>query len=179
MRIRELMTVDVQTCAPGDLLSRAAEIMWNFDCGCVPVVDAGRRIVGMLTDRDICMAGYLQGRSVAEIPVANVMSKQVHSCGPSDTPATAERIMQEHKVRRLPVVDEDGSLVGIISLGDLAYCMQSQQTMGADGMTWLGVAHTLAAVSAPRRFTPPPSEQPMPPSVGPRKITPFPFSRAG
>jgi CBS domain-containing protein len=179
MRIRELMTVDVQTCSPADPLSHAAQIMWNYDCGCVPVVNSARQVMGIITDRDICMAGYTQGKPLQEVPVLVAMSTRVISCSPSDSPSTAERLMQQHKVRRLPVVEEDGKLAGILSLGDLAYYMQSQQTMGGDGMNWVSIAHTLAAVSEPRRFTPPPAEEPTPPSVGPRKITPFPYSRVG
>ena len=87
--------------------------------------------------------------------------------------------MQERKVRRLPVIDEQSRLVGIVSLGDLAHCMHSQQTMGADGMTWIGVAYTLASVSEPRQFTPPPSGWPHTPSGPPVYVPVMRGARAG
>ena len=77
MRVEQLMTRTVETCEPHDTLVTAARIMWTRDCGCVPVVvpeEGGHRVVGMLTDRDVCMAAYLQGRPLSEISVASVMS---------------------------------------------------------------------------------------------------------
>jgi CBS domain-containing protein len=120
MDISELMIRDVKTCRPHDTLNAAARIMWEHDCGCVPVVDEGGRVVGMLTDRDICMAAYTQGRPLDAIQAANVMSKQVHGCKAEDPIAFAQGIMRAHKVRRLPVTDADGHLVGVVSLSDLA-----------------------------------------------------------
>ena len=67
-----------------------------------------------------------------------------------DTPATVQALMQQYRIRRVPVVDQEKRLVGMITLGDLAYVMSSQQTLGGDGMTWTAIAHTLAAVSTPR-----------------------------
>jgi CBS-domain-containing membrane protein len=94
--------------------------MWENDCGCVPVVDAAGRVVGMLTDRDVCMAAYTQGRPLAEIPVSSAMSRSVVACGPDDTIATAEQRMRQHRVRRLAVVDDEGRIAGILSLSDIA-----------------------------------------------------------
>jgi CBS domain-containing protein len=170
MRVGDLMTREVQTCSADDTLTQAAQIMWDTDCGCVPVVDAKGRIIGMLTDRDVCMAAYTQGRPLHEITVESVMSQDVQVCSPSDSPAMAQALMQQYKVRRLPVVDSERRVIGLLSLSDMAYCMQSQQTMGADGMTWLSVAHTLGAICVPRHFTPPPSEVPSRPS---RPSVPF------
>jgi CBS-domain-containing membrane protein len=153
--------------------------MWNSDCGFVPVVDPDGRVVGIVTDRDICMGAYTQGRPLHEINVEIVMSREVFVCRPSDSPAQAQALMQQHKVRRLPVVDGEERVIGILSLGDIAYSMHSKQTMGADGMTWAGVAHTLASICEPRQFTPPPSEVvgsgipssiPPPPMVGLRAV---------
>jgi CBS domain-containing protein len=150
VKIVEIMTRDVHTCTPNDTLATAAQIMWENDCGAVPVVDRDGKLVGLITDRDLAMAAQLQGVALRESSVASAMARDVKSCSPQDTPATVQAMMQQHRIRRVPVVDNDRRLVGIISLGDLAYVMSTQQTLGGDGMTWTSIAHTLAAVSAPR-----------------------------
>jgi CBS domain-containing protein len=96
------------------------------------------------------MAAHLQGVPLRDSRVASSMARDVKSCSPRDTPATVQAIMQQHKIRRVPVVDEQRRLVGIVSLGDLAYAMAAEQTLGGDGMTWPAIAHTLARVSEPR-----------------------------
>lgn len=173
MRIQDLMTQGVQAATETDALSAVAKIMWDHDCGIVPIVDAEQHVVGVVTDRDICMAAYTQGRPLHEIPVSTVMSRQVAWCRPWDTPLSAERTMAQRRIRRLPVVDEGDKLVGIVSLGDLAHYMQTQQTTGADGMTWPAIARTFASVSAPRHFEPPPA------SWSDAQSTPAPISRPG
>jgi CBS domain-containing protein len=155
MRIAELMTRDPDVCLPEDSLNRAAQILWERDCGCVPVVDAERRVVGMLTDRDICMAAYTQGKHLEEIGVGSVMSQGVVTCNVHDTPARVQVLMQNHRLRRLPVLDNGRRLIGIVSLADLARCMRIEQTFGGDGMSWTFLGRTLAAVSEPRSYGPP------------------------
>src|SRR5690606_29437634 len=108
MRVQELMTKEVQTCQPHHTLAEPARLMWECDCGVVPVVDDARRVVGMVTDRDICMATYTQGKPPSAIPVQSVMAKNVVSCRVDEDLASAEQKMQKAQVRRLPVVDQDG-----------------------------------------------------------------------
>lgn len=120
MKVAELMTSEVYCCGPGDGLNVPARAMWELDCGCVPVVDEERRLVGMITDRDVCMAAYTQGRPLSEIAVDSAMARVVHTCSPKDALTTAEKIMAESQVRRLPVVDTDGTLMGILSMRDIA-----------------------------------------------------------
>jgi CBS domain-containing protein len=150
VKISEIMTRDVHTCTPTDTLATAAQIMWENDCGSVPVVDREGRLVGIITDRDLAMAAQLQGVALRETSVLSAMARDVKSCSPQDTPATVQAMMQQYRIRRLPVLDAERRVVGVVSLGDLAYIMSSQQTLGGDGMTWTSIAHTLAAVSAPR-----------------------------
>jgi CBS domain-containing protein len=150
VKVDEIMTRNVHSCTPIDSLATAAQIMWENDCGAVPVVDRDGKVVGIITDRDLAMAAHLQNVSLRESRVANAMARDVKTCSPNDTPATVQALMQQHKVRRIPVVDPDRRLLGMISLGDLAYVMSLHQTLGGDGMTWTAIAHTLAAVSAPR-----------------------------
>lgn len=150
MKVDDIMTRDVRSCSPDESLSSAAQIMWEMDCGAVPVVDAERRVIGMITDRDICMASHLQGVILGDASVASAMARDIKCCGPHDSPATVQALMQQHKIRRVPVVDAEQRLIGIVTLADLAYIMGSSQTLGGDGMTWSAVGHTLAAVCEPR-----------------------------
>ena len=147
MNIGTLMTRAPGTCGPNDPLSAAAQIMWDRDCGCVPIVDAERHPIAMITDRDICMAAYTQGRPLWSIPVSSAASRIVVSVRESETIESAEGLMQAYRVRRLPVVDTDGRLVGIVSLNDLARHASFGHRHGdlnADRIT-----RTLAAICEP------------------------------
>jgi CBS domain-containing protein len=119
MKVRELMATDVRACFPDDTLNRAAQLMWENDCGVVPVVDEEMRVVGVITDRDVCMAAYTQGVQLVDSSVGRAMSPGAYTCAPTDDLKTAERTMRERRVRRLPVVDGDGKLVGMLSLHDI------------------------------------------------------------
>lgn len=121
MKVRELMTAEVWSTRPTDTLNEVARIMWDEDVGSVPVIDTKRHVVGMVTDRDVAMAVYLQGKRLSEIKVIDVMSRQVVACGADDTVDFAEQIMERHHLRRLPVIDDDGRLVGLLSRTDLAH----------------------------------------------------------
>src|SRR5271166_1756344 len=113
------MTRAVRACTIHDSLNAAARIMWDHDCGCAPVVDAHGRLVGIVTDRDVCMAAYTQGRQLDAIPVERAMSARVVSCARGDDLEAAHHLMRTHEIHRLPVVDSRGRLIGILSLSDL------------------------------------------------------------
>jgi CBS domain-containing protein len=119
MIVAEVMTHEPSSCTPGDTLASAARVMWERDCGAVPVVDSQRRVLGMITDRDICMAAYLRGQRLDECTIGDVMSRPVIACRPADAIERAEAIMRDHRIRRLPVIDENGCLEGILSMNDL------------------------------------------------------------
>ncbi len=148
MKVKEIMSSDVVACRPEESVNHAAQIMWEQDCGAVPIVDAEDRIVGMLTDRDICVAAYTQGKPLWDIPVSSACSHNVYSCQHTDTLQTAENIMRVAQIRRLPVVDEGGKLKGMLSLGDLASHVH-RAGRGADGLSYQSMALTLAAISQP------------------------------
>jgi CBS domain-containing protein len=114
------MTRDVRTCRPETSLNDAASEMWRGDCGILPVVDGDRRVVGLITDRDVCMGAYLQGKPLSELPVRDSMSRAVFACRPSDSIEDVVRCMADHQVRRVPVTGARGELLGILSLNDLA-----------------------------------------------------------
>lgn len=150
MRIDELMAKDIQTCGPNDSLHRAAQIMWDRDCGIVPVVDDARRVVAMITDRDVCMACFTKNRAPSQIRVSEVASNTVYSIAADDTIDTAERIMREHQVRRLPVVDDAGCLLGLVSINDLSRHAHKTRPLKGDGLSGDAVAQTLASIGQPR-----------------------------
>jgi CBS domain-containing protein len=146
MKISQLMTKDVATCHPEDPLNRAAQIMWDHDCGCVPVVDDAGRIQGMITDRDICMAAFTQGKRLEEIPIASAMSRQVHAVSSNDDVERAAELMSSKRVRRIPVLDGGDQLVGMLSLGDFA---RAASDRGASAISAPTLARTLYQISQP------------------------------
>lgn len=151
MVIADLMSRNVATCKEDDRLEVAARMMWDLDIGCVAVVDDRQHVTGIITDRDICMATYTQGKSPQQIFVREAMAREVFSCLPDDNFAEAEEIMRKRRVRRLPVVDLDGHLVGLISLNDLARESVRQQTRVQKDLTPRDVSATLAAICQPRQ----------------------------
>jgi CBS domain-containing protein len=146
MKVEDLMTRNVSVCGAEDSLNRAAQLMWECDCGSVPVVDASGCVCGMITDRDLCMAAYTQGLSLHEIQVRSAMSPKLYACSPGDPIAEAEALMQRNKVRRAPVVDSTG-LVGILSIGDLL--IQDLQSRREPGLRPEALVQTLATISSP------------------------------
>lgn len=148
MKISELMTRDVKTCAPADTLQRAAQIMWENDCGIVPIVE-GDRVVGMITDRDVCMAAYTQGQPLWQIPVSGAMATDVHGVHEDDSLDAAESLMQRMRVRRVPVLDGGGRLKGILSMNDLARHSRRSTRYG-DGLSGDSIVRILGAISEPR-----------------------------
>jgi CBS domain-containing protein len=151
MNASELMTTSVKSCSNDDTLQRAAQLMWENDCGAVPVVDGDNRVVGIVTDRDICMAAYTQGRPLGQIPISSAMSKQVYSVREGDPLEVVATLMQHAQVRRLPVLDAQGCLRGIVSMNDLA--RRTHLSGQKNGLIGDGIVQTLAAICAPRTAT--------------------------
>jgi CBS domain-containing protein len=118
MKVRDLMTTEVRTCAPDTNLGAAAALMLDGDCGILPVVDNGV-LVGIVTDRDLFIALATRNQRAAELTVGQVMRSTVHSCLPEDDVQEVLALMKQHRVRRLPVLGFGGVVVGIISLNDL------------------------------------------------------------
>ncbi|TKB71970.1 MAG: CBS domain-containing protein, partial [Nitrospira sp.] len=118
MKIKELMTSPVQTCEPGTNLAAAASMMWDSDCGALPVVDRDGTVVGMITDRDICMAVVTKRRLASDITVWETTTGKVHSCTADDDAKDALLLMKRERVRRLPVVAQNGLLQGVVAMND-------------------------------------------------------------
>jgi CBS domain-containing protein len=161
--VHDAMRTRVYVCGPDDTLARAAQLMWEKDLGCLPVCGPGRKVVAMLTDRDISMAAFMQWTHLSEALVESAMSKGVRTCSPDDELGRAEDIMRESQVRRLPVVDDSGVLVGLLSLGDLARYVRQHSPRGNGSLAQQRLAETLAAICEPRFHSIPPP----PPPPGP------------
>jgi len=129
LEVGDLMTRNVVSVRASEPLSTAAKLLWDYDCGVVPVIeDAGERVVGMVTDRDICMATWSRNLAPSLIGTSEAMSHGLVYCSPTDSIETAEEIMRSRKVRRLPVLDAAGKIVGILSVTDIARVARQPST---------------------------------------------------
>lgn len=146
-KVVDIMSAVVYTCRPTDTCGRAAQIMWDHDCGALPIVSARGQVVGMVTDRDICMAAYTQGKAVWEIPVTAASSLRVCFVRPGDPILYAIELMAAHRVRRLPVIDMGGNLVGVVSLADIV-CNARGQERG-DALDCDNIVECLAELCRP------------------------------
>lgn len=118
-KLRDLMTRDVEVARPEDTLRDCAEKMRSLNVGSLPVLD-GQRLTGMITDRDIVVRAIAMGHNPETSRVRDAMSPEVFALNESASLREAAEMMKEHQVRRLPVVDDNQRLIGIIALGDLA-----------------------------------------------------------
>ena len=124
MKVQEVMTEDVKSCFPDTNLATAAALMWQNDCGVLPVVVDGGNPVGVITDRDIAIAVGTRGRAPQDIRVDEVIQGPVVACTADDDIHTALKTMRKDKLRRLPVLTDDGVLKGILSLNDVVHHAQ-------------------------------------------------------
>jgi CBS domain-containing protein len=148
MKVQDVMTYDVQSCRPETNLTEAAMQMWRGDFGALPVVAAAGKVVGMITDRDICMAAATKHRDPANIRVKEVMSDKVYGCSCDSDIHEALNIMQQNQVRRLPIISaEDGRLEGILSMNDVA--LKTQTGRGVE-LSAEDVEQTLRAICTHR-----------------------------
>ena len=136
MKVSQLMTRDVEIASPGETLEHAAKIMAALDAGVLPVSE-NDRLVGMITDRDIAIRGIAEGKG-PNAKIADVMSHEVKYCFEDDHVDEVTRNMGDIQVRRLPVVNRDKRLVGILSLGDIAFERSGK-----------GTGQTLSRISQP------------------------------
>jgi|SRR5271166_5543341 len=155
MKVLNLMVHRVKKCRAEDSLNRAAQLMWDGDCGLVPVVSEDSRPIGIITDRDICMAAYTRGLPLQSMNVLSVMTREVISCRPDDDILFAENLMRKNEIRRLPVIDADGRLIGIISLNDIVReALRERRMDQARGIGDAEVIETLATIGTPRITVP-------------------------
>jgi CBS domain-containing protein len=146
MKVSEVMTKRVAHVGRREPLSSAARLMWECDCGAVPVVDeASGKVVGMITDRDICISTWSKDRAPSAIAISEAMSSELYQCSPTDNVSFAEALMKSKQIRRVPVVDEEQKLVGILSLADIATGARAGQMLDNE-LAPTQIAATLANI---------------------------------
>jgi CBS domain-containing protein len=151
MHVDERMTKNLSTCRPEDTLAVAARQMWDSDCGCLPVVDEHGHLRGMVTDRDVCMAAMTTGRPLSELRVALAMAVDVATAMAADSLHDAELTMRRRGVRRLPVVDDQHRVIGVLSCNDLVRCVDDGSGHGPSERDAAHLVRTLANIGRSRR----------------------------
>ncbi|MCZ4092917.1 CBS domain-containing protein [Sinorhizobium psoraleae] len=127
MRISEAMHSGVRWISPDTDLRTAARIMKDDDIGALPVGE-NDRLVGMVTDRDMALRAFANGHDVSSLTVRDVMTNEIVLCRTSESIEDAIHLMEEKKIRRLPVINEDKRMVGMLSLGDISHCSSREMT---------------------------------------------------
>ena len=122
MNIETVMTKQPVCCSPSDIVQGVAQMMRQQDVGAIPVVSdlVSKRLVGIITDRDLCVSALADGKDPHTTPIAAYYTKEVITCSPGDTLEACEQKMKQHRIRRIPVVDKQNSCVGIIVQADIA-----------------------------------------------------------
>lgn len=150
MKISEVMTRSPRACRDTDTLDCAAQVMWEQDCGFVPVLNEKGVVVGTVTDRDLCMAVWTQGKLLRQLQLAQVASHPVFTVNETDSIEAAELLMLRKQIRRLPVLDVEGKVVGVLSLSDLARRLDGfGPNSRPGGISRESVAQTLAGICRP------------------------------
>jgi len=129
MKLREVMTSNVEVIHPNASVQEAAEMMRSLDVGSLPVCD-GRKMQGMITDRDITIRAVADGREARQTAVREIMTSELVYCFEDEDVQAAAKLMNDHQIRRLPIVNEQKELVGIVSLGDLAVETDDEAMVG-------------------------------------------------
>jgi CBS domain-containing protein len=157
MKVQEVMTLDVKFCELETNLAAVTELLWQTDCGAVPVMDHGK-LQGMITDRDICIALGTKNVLAGEVTAGEVIGHEVFTCAPQDEIHQALKTMRTHKVRRLPVVDYQGQLAGILSLNEVVLRAHKLSRKSGD-ITYEDIATTMKAICEHRHPEPRPVEE--------------------
>jgi CBS domain-containing protein len=148
MNVQALMVSDVKSVGTEASVADVVVIMEANDCGAVPIVDAEKRVVGMITDRDICLALGPRRLPAARIAVTDVMSRTVYACSPDENVQDALETMKNKRVRRLPVLDGDARLVGILSIDDVVLHAASRKAEKVEEEAELGYGRTVDTLKA-------------------------------
>ena len=146
MNVKEVMTPNPKAIWLTESLADAARLMWENDCGVLPIIKDNRKVVGLITDRDICMAAAMQDRNPSGISVEEVMTGQIYAVNPDDNIDRALQLMQEHRIRRLPVINPEGELEGILSLNDVVRSAKAPVGAAEDSIGYGDVVKTFQAI---------------------------------
>lgn len=143
MKVKDIMTTDLKTCTPDTTVAEAAHLMWDGDCGILPVVDDGV-LVGVVTDRDMYIALATQNARASQLRVGAVACTTLATCAPEDDVHAALATMKHARVRRLPVVGFGGTLTGMLSMNDILRAVAA----GKKGVGNSEIVETLQAICA-------------------------------
>lgn len=151
MKVRDVCTRNVRTCRRSATLADAGGLFWTGDCGLLPVVDDDGRLLGVVTDRDVCIALTSRDLPAGALQVHEVMTEHPHTCGLDEELLTAMEDMARHQVRRLPVVDAEGRVQGILSVADVVRVARSQSVAEPGAPTFEDLAQMLRGFCGRRR----------------------------
>jgi CBS domain-containing protein len=152
MKVQDVMNRNVKSCGLLTTLADAAVMMWEYDCGALPVLNDSRQTIGMITDRDIAIAVATKGRLASEVTVSEVCFRDLHNCFPDDDLKTALKTMRVAQVRRLPVVNADGLLQGILSISDIVLCAEKKKGLRKPELSFTDTIATFKAICEHRQF---------------------------
>jgi signal-transduction protein with cAMP-binding, CBS, and nucleotidyltransferase domain len=150
MKVRDVMSATPFYCRPDTNLGSAAELLWNLDCGMLIIVNDDQKVIGVVTDRDMFIALGTRNQLPGTITVGAIRSGKVHLCHADDDIHTALATMAREKVRRLPVVNREGQLEGVLSMDDVVAHAQRQGAGRAPDLSFEDIVETLKKVYAPR-----------------------------
>ena len=148
MKVKDVMTAGAKACMPETSLAEAAALMWENDCGTLPVLDVEGKVVGMVTDRDICFGAATKNLAPSEVSVGEVITGEVFACGPEDDIRDALKTMRRERVRRLPVLGEGGTLEGVVSMNDVVLKAEQKSNGRAPELSYADVVETYKAICA-------------------------------
>jgi CBS domain-containing protein len=146
MKIESIMTEQPAACSLDTNLAAATALMWEHDCGALPIVDNDARVVGIVTDRDICMALGTRNQRASDVTVADVASSGVHTIARDTDIEDALDLMQRNHIRRLPVVDREGKLEGIVSISDVIRSASERKRAGRNNLSAAAAINALTAI---------------------------------
>lgn len=149
MRVKDVMTRTPAYCSPETNLGAAVEVMWNRNCGMLPVVNDQEKVVGVITDRDLCIALGTRNRLPGEMVVGEILSGELISCRSDEDAHSALARMAKARVRRLPAISAGGMLEGIVSIDDIVLRMEPGRPMG-EGVSAEEVLSTLREIYKPQ-----------------------------
>jgi CBS domain-containing protein len=147
MKVRDLMTTNAVSCRPETNLAAVGALMWEHDCGLIPVLDDTDKVTGVITDRDICIALSTRDRQPSKITAGEITTTPAFVCSPDDDIQTALVTMSRERLHRLPVVNKERGLVGVLSINDLL--LQAEKGLSKrQGISYEDVVQTLQAICA-------------------------------
>lgn len=150
MKVQDVMMRTPAYCTPETNLGAAVEILWNRNCGMLPIVDARQKVIGVVTDRDLCVALGTRNRLPGDITVGEVASGEVYTCQAQDDIHVALQTMAKRRVRRLPVVNQNGVLEGILSMDNVVLHTAVAGWGGSAELSQEDVIKTLQEIYGPR-----------------------------